>query len=59
MKEAFAAARVNAEVEVYPGAAHGWCLPDMPLEGGKPVYNQPDAERAWVKLLALYKAGLA
>ena len=24
-----------------------------------PIYNKPDAERAWGKLVALYKAGLA
>lgn len=59
LKEAFAAAKVPAEVEVYPDALHGWCVPDMPMQGGKPIYNKPDAERAWAKLLALYKAGLA
>jgi roadblock/LC7 domain-containing protein len=26
---------------------------------GKPVYNKPDAEKAWAKLVALYKAALA
>jgi hypothetical protein len=30
----------------------------MPAEQGKPIYNKPDAERAWAKLIALYKAGL-
>ena len=39
-------------------AMHGWCVPDMPTQNGKPIYNKPDAERAWGKLLALYKAGL-
>jgi carboxymethylenebutenolidase len=58
LKEAFAAAHVPAEVEVYSEALHGWCVPDMPLQAGKPIYNKPDAERAWAKLLALYKAGL-
>ena len=29
LKEAFAAAKVPAEIEVYP-AQHGWCVPDMP-----------------------------
>ncbi len=48
----------KAEVEVY-GGNHGWCVPDMPVQGGKPIYNMADAERAWSKLLALYKAGLA
>ena len=32
----------------------------MPLgEGGKPIYNKPDAEKAWGKLVALYKTALA
>jgi carboxymethylenebutenolidase len=57
LKEAFAAAKVPAEVEVYQ-ALHGWCVPDMPAEAGKPIYNKPDAERAWAKLVALYKAAL-
>ena len=58
LKEAFAAAQLTAEVEVYPESQHGWCVPDMPSQAGKPIYNKPDAERAWAKLLALYKAGL-
>jgi carboxymethylenebutenolidase len=57
LKEAFAAAKVPAEVEVYQGL-HGWCVPDMPAEAGKPIYNKPDAERAWSKLLALYTTSL-
>jgi carboxymethylenebutenolidase len=58
LKEAFAAAKVPAEIEVYSGALHGWCVPDMPLQNGSPIYNKPDAERAWTKLVALYKAAL-
>jgi carboxymethylenebutenolidase len=59
LKEAFDAAKVPAEVEVYPQAQHGWCVPDMPKQpNGQPIYNKADAERAWGKLLALYKAGL-
>jgi carboxymethylenebutenolidase len=58
LKEAFAAANVPAEIEVY-ASLHGWCVPDMPKQNGAPLYNKPDAERAWAKLLALYKAGLA
>lgn len=59
LKEAFAAAKVPAEVEVYSQSQHGWCVPDMPMQAnGQPIYNKPDAERAWTKLLALYKAGL-
>lgn len=59
LKEAFAAAGVPAEIEVYPGALHGWCVPDMAPQNGAPVYSQPDAERAWGKLAALYKRALA
>src|SRR5262245_22825422 len=58
LKEAFAAAKVPAEIEVYSQSQHGWCVPDMPLQNGMPIYNKADAERAWAKLLALYKAGL-
>jgi carboxymethylenebutenolidase len=58
LKEAFAAAKVPAEIEVYPESLHGWCVPDMPMQNGKPIYNKPDAERAWGKLVALYKAAL-
>jgi len=59
LREAFAAAKVPAEIEVYAGALHGWCVPDMPLQNGNPIYSKPDAERAWTKLVALYKAALA
>ncbi len=59
LKEAFAAAKVPAEIEVYSGALHGWCVPDMPLQNGAPIYSKPDAERAWGKLVALYKMALA
>src|ERR1700719_778010 len=50
LRETFAAAHVPAEIEVYSGALHGWCVPDMPLQKGQPIYNKPDAERAWGKL---------
>ena len=59
LKEAFAAAKVPAQIEVYPGAQHGWCVPDMPVQDGMPIYSRPDAERAWGKLVALYKMALA
>jgi carboxymethylenebutenolidase len=49
LKDTFGAA---AEVEVYDGAQHGWCPPDST------VYNQPLAEKAWTRLLALYKKAL-
>ena len=59
LKEAFAAANVPAEIEVYPGTQHGWCVPDIPIESGKPIYNKTEADRAWSKLVALYAAALA
>src|SRR5579872_3280673 len=58
LREAFAAAHVPAEIEVY-GSMHGWCVPDMPANAGAPIYNKPDAEKAWAKLVALYKTALA
>jgi carboxymethylenebutenolidase len=57
LKEAFTAANVPAEVEVYK-SNHGWCVPDMPAEASSPIYNKPDAEKAWAKLVALYKTAL-
>ena len=53
MKETFAKAGLPAEIEVYAGAAHGWCPPDSG------VYNEPQAEKAWSRLLALYGKALA
>ena len=55
LKAAFDAAKVPADVEVYGMALHGWCVPDMPNQ----LYKKDDAERAWGKLIALYKAALA
>jgi carboxymethylenebutenolidase len=52
LKETFDKAKLSAEIEVYP-AAHGWCPPDTK------VYNEPAAERAWARLLALYGKALA
>jgi carboxymethylenebutenolidase len=57
LKAAFAAANVPTEIEVY-GSLHGWCVPDMPLQNGMPIYSMADAERAWGKLVALYKTAL-
>jgi len=58
LKESFAAAKVPAEIEVY-SSKHGWCVRDMPADTSGPIYNMGDAERAWGKLLALYKTALA
>jgi carboxymethylenebutenolidase len=53
LKETFAKANLPAEIEVYSGAAHGWCPPDSQ------VYNEAQAEKAWARLLALYGKALA
>ena len=53
LRDAFAKAGRPAEVEVYAGAIHGWCPPDSA------VYNAELAEKAWSRLLALLKEGLA
>jgi carboxymethylenebutenolidase len=58
LKAAFADAHVPAEIEVYSNAQHGWCVSDMPKQpNGMPIYSKADAERAWGKLVALYKVG--
>lgn len=53
LRDSFAAAGLQAEIEVYEGAMHGWCPPDSA------VYNEPQAERAWSRLLALFENALA
>jgi carboxymethylenebutenolidase len=53
LKETFAKASLPAEIEVYADSAHGWCPPDSR------VYNEPLAEKAWTRLLALYGKALA
>ncbi len=58
LKAAFKKAGRSAQVEVYK-SLHGWCVPDMPADANGPIYNQPEAEHAWTKLLALYKTALA
>jgi carboxymethylenebutenolidase len=49
---AYKAAGVPAEIEVYEGTLHGWCPPDSS------VYNEAQAEKAWSRLLNLYKTAL-
>ena len=53
LKEAFAAAKVPAKIEVYTGANHGWTVK------GSAVYDEAAAERAWAELTALYKKELS
>lgn len=52
LREAFAKANVPAEIEVYEGALHGWCPPDSR------VYNDAQAEKAWSRMLELFKSTL-
>jgi carboxymethylenebutenolidase len=47
-KTAAEAAKRPAEIEVYAGN-HGWCVPDAP------DYDPAEADRAWGRLLILYK----
>jgi carboxymethylenebutenolidase len=52
LRDTFAKANLQAEIEVYP-AAHGWCPPDSQ------VYDDAQAERAWSRMLALFERALA
>ena len=52
LRQAFAERGLHAEIEVYEGALHGWCPPDMP------VYHEALAERAWSRLLVLFEGAL-
>lgn len=49
LRDAAKAAGRPAEVEVYP-ADHGWCTIDSP------VFDKVQADRAWDRMLALFKA---
>lgn len=53
LRSAFDAAGRSAEIEVYEGSLHGWTVPDSA------VYNEPQAERAWARMLALFETALA
>jgi len=53
LRDTYAKAKLPAEIEVYAGAAHGWCPPDSQ------VYNMGLAEKGWTRLLALYGKALA
>lgn len=53
LREAFTKAHLPAEIEVYAGTMHGWCPPDAR------VYNHDQAEKAWSRMLVLFKTALA
>ena len=48
MRAKFAETKQTADIAVYT-AAHGWCAIDSQ------VYNMGEAEKAWAKLLDMYK----
>jgi len=52
LRAAFATAKLPAEIEVYAGTIHGWCPTDSR------VYNHDQAEKAWSRMLALFKTAL-
>ena len=52
LKAASARASLRANVEVYPGTTHGWCVP------GSNRYNRDAAEKAWGELVRLFKGEL-
>jgi carboxymethylenebutenolidase len=58
LEAAFHAVQVPAKIEVYAGTQHGWCVKDMPLQAGKPIYDEAQASRAWHELLTLYRGAL-
>jgi carboxymethylenebutenolidase len=53
LRDSFAKAKLPAEIEVYAGTKHGWCPPDSA------VYNAEQAEKAWSRMMVLFKAALA
>jgi carboxymethylenebutenolidase len=53
LRDAFAKAKLPAEIEVYAGTLHGWCPPDAQ------VYNHDQAEKAWSRMTALFSSALA
>jgi len=48
LRAALEAASVDHRVEIWPGAAHGWTMKDIP------IYNEAAAERHWREMLALF-----
>jgi carboxymethylenebutenolidase len=53
LRDSFAKAHLPAEIEVYAGTKHGWCPPDSA------VYNAEQAEKAWSRMMVLFKKALA
>ena len=54
LAEAYKSAHLTAQIEVYEGCQHGWCVKDMPVQkDGKPIYDAAGAERAWGHLVSV------
>lgn len=53
LRDSFQGAGLNAEIEVYEGAQHGWTVTDST------VYDMELAEKAWGRLLDLLKQATA
>src|SRR5262249_39694046 len=51
-RAALDAAKLDYKCEIWPGALHGWTMPDLP------VYNKDAAERHWAELKTLFGAKL-
>lgn len=52
LEKALDAGGVKYDSEVYAGAKHGWCVRDHT------VYNEAQAERAWAKMVSLFREAL-
>ena len=52
LRDTFNKYSLEAEIKVYEGAMHGWCVLDSR------VYNQEAAEKAWSRTLALFNHSL-
>jgi carboxymethylenebutenolidase len=48
LRTALSLAKVHAELEVYPDARHGWCVPDS-----KAASNKQAVELAWTKMMTM------
>jgi carboxymethylenebutenolidase len=53
LEEAFISANVEARLEVYPGALHGFAVPDMA------TYNREASELHWERILKLFGESLS
>ncbi len=53
LREAYDAAGLDATIEVFEGAMHGWCPPDSP------VHHHVQAEHAWSQMLTMFAKALA